>query len=223
MRVCGEHHLSKGPAETAADPMRDMTKEPAPYREPRQARSTATLARVLRAAEEIASSAGLETMTIGGDVQGARHTVAPLIHTGQRQPADEQLPLPLARQDLRCDDAGQEDHHATGRTSSLDRNGEQPSMPCLCSGAKNSSSLTMKEKMKAAGVPVHGCGEAKRFSRSNRSRVHASWRKKPTSRARTRASAPNVPASSRAALPPRVTPKMTSTRPAVMLTAPTEA
>ncbi|MFG2891237.1 TetR/AcrR family transcriptional regulator [Streptomyces sp. NPDC048248] len=46
-----------------------MTEEPdrpAPYREPRQARSAATLARVLRAAEEIASSSGLEEMTITG-------------------------------------------------------------------------------------------------------------------------------------------------------------
>lgn len=47
--------------------MRDMTEEPdrpAHYREPRQARSAATLARVLEAAEEIASSAGLEEMTM---------------------------------------------------------------------------------------------------------------------------------------------------------------
>lgn len=47
--------------------MRGMTEEPdrpAPYREPRQARSAATLARVLRAAEEIASSSGVEEMTI---------------------------------------------------------------------------------------------------------------------------------------------------------------
>lgn len=47
--------------------MRGMTDQPdhsAPYREPRQARSAATLARVLQAAEEIASSAGLEEMTI---------------------------------------------------------------------------------------------------------------------------------------------------------------
>lgn len=39
--------------------MRDMTDQhdrPAPYKEPQQARSAATLARVLRAAEEIASS-----------------------------------------------------------------------------------------------------------------------------------------------------------------------
>ncbi|MFJ8748750.1 TetR/AcrR family transcriptional regulator [Streptomyces sp. NPDC102441] len=46
-----------------------MTKEPqrpAAYREPQQARSAATLARVLRAAEEIASSSGLEEMTITG-------------------------------------------------------------------------------------------------------------------------------------------------------------
>ena len=49
--------------------MRGMTEEPdrpAPYREPRQARSAATLARVLQAAEEIASSSGLEEMTITG-------------------------------------------------------------------------------------------------------------------------------------------------------------
>lgn len=37
---------------------------PALYREPRQARSAATLARVLQAAEEIASSAGLDEMAI---------------------------------------------------------------------------------------------------------------------------------------------------------------
>ncbi|MGY3682192.1 AcrR family transcriptional regulator [Streptomyces sp. TE33382] len=54
--------------------MRDMTEEPdrpASYREPRQARSAATLARVLLAAEEIASSAGLEEMTISGVAQRA--------------------------------------------------------------------------------------------------------------------------------------------------------
>lgn len=54
--------------------MRDMIEEPerpAPYREPRQARSAATLARVLRAAEEIASSSGLEEMTITGVAQRA--------------------------------------------------------------------------------------------------------------------------------------------------------
>ncbi|MCX5214756.1 TetR/AcrR family transcriptional regulator [Kitasatospora sp. NBC_00240] len=46
-----------------------MTAEPnhrAHYREPRQARSAETLARVLQAAEEIVSSAGLEEMTITG-------------------------------------------------------------------------------------------------------------------------------------------------------------
>ncbi|WP_457516335.1 TetR/AcrR family transcriptional regulator [Streptomyces sp. TE33382] len=51
-----------------------MTEEPdrpASYREPRQARSAATLARVLLAAEEIASSAGLEEMTISGVAQRA--------------------------------------------------------------------------------------------------------------------------------------------------------
>ncbi|MET9534181.1 helix-turn-helix domain-containing protein [Streptomyces sp. NPDC006649] len=51
-----------------------MTDEPnrrAHYREPRQARSAATLARVLQAAEEIASSAGLEEMTITGVAERA--------------------------------------------------------------------------------------------------------------------------------------------------------
>ncbi|WP_411104195.1 TetR/AcrR family transcriptional regulator [Streptomyces sp. cmx-4-9] len=46
-----------------------MTEEPdrpAAYREPQQARSAATLARVLHAAEEIASDAGLEELTIAG-------------------------------------------------------------------------------------------------------------------------------------------------------------
>lgn len=54
--------------------MRDMTDQhdrPAPYKEPQQARSAATLARVLRAAEEIASSAGLEEMTISGVAERA--------------------------------------------------------------------------------------------------------------------------------------------------------
>ncbi|MFG2622524.1 TetR/AcrR family transcriptional regulator [Streptomyces sp. NPDC048507] len=44
----------------------EETERPAAYREPRQARSAATLARVLRAAEEIASTSGLEEMTIAG-------------------------------------------------------------------------------------------------------------------------------------------------------------
>ncbi|MCX4779835.1 TetR/AcrR family transcriptional regulator [Streptomyces sp. NBC_01264] len=51
-----------------------MTMEPerpAAYREPQQARSAATLARVLRAAEEIASDSGLEEMTIAGVAQRA--------------------------------------------------------------------------------------------------------------------------------------------------------
>lgn len=54
--------------------MRDMTEEPerpASYREPRQARSAATLARVLRAAEEIACTSGLEEMTIAGVAERA--------------------------------------------------------------------------------------------------------------------------------------------------------
>ncbi len=54
--------------------MRDMTEEsdrPVSYREPRQARSAATLARVLQAAEEIASSVGLEELTIAGVAERA--------------------------------------------------------------------------------------------------------------------------------------------------------
>lgn len=54
--------------------MRDMSEEPqrpATYREPQQARSAATLARVLRAAEEIAAASGLEEMTIAGVAQRA--------------------------------------------------------------------------------------------------------------------------------------------------------
>ncbi|MCY0937278.1 TetR/AcrR family transcriptional regulator [Streptomyces sp. H34-S4] len=46
--------------------MTEEPESPAPYREPRQARSAATLARVLRAAEEIASTSGLEEMTMTG-------------------------------------------------------------------------------------------------------------------------------------------------------------
>ncbi|MCX5535802.1 TetR/AcrR family transcriptional regulator [Streptomyces sp. NBC_00006] len=46
--------------------MTDQHDRPAPYRQPQQARSAATLARVLRAAEEIAASSGLEEMTITG-------------------------------------------------------------------------------------------------------------------------------------------------------------
>ncbi|MER5948452.1 helix-turn-helix domain-containing protein [Streptomyces sp. NPDC001904] len=46
--------------------MTDAPDRPAPYKEPQQARSAATLARVLQAAEEIAASAGLEEMTIAG-------------------------------------------------------------------------------------------------------------------------------------------------------------
>ncbi|GAA2332995.1 TetR/AcrR family transcriptional regulator [Streptomyces kunmingensis] len=46
--------------------MTNQHDRPAPYREPQQARSAATLARVLEAAEEIAVSAGLEELTISG-------------------------------------------------------------------------------------------------------------------------------------------------------------
>ncbi|MFC8231357.1 TetR/AcrR family transcriptional regulator [Streptomyces sp. NPDC057287] len=51
-----------------------MTEEPdrpVLYREPLQARSAATLARVLKAAEEIASSAGLDEMTMTGVAERA--------------------------------------------------------------------------------------------------------------------------------------------------------
>ncbi|MDL4818572.1 TetR/AcrR family transcriptional regulator [Actinomadura opuntiae] len=51
-----------------------MTEEPdrpLRYRQPRQARSAATLARVLRAAEEIAASSGLEEMTMAGVAERA--------------------------------------------------------------------------------------------------------------------------------------------------------
>ncbi|MFD6532482.1 TetR/AcrR family transcriptional regulator [Streptomyces sp. NPDC060184] len=51
--------------------MTEEPERPASYREPRQARSAATLARVLRAAEEIASTSGLEEMTIAGVAQRA--------------------------------------------------------------------------------------------------------------------------------------------------------
>ncbi|WP_411074917.1 TetR/AcrR family transcriptional regulator [Streptomyces sp. cmx-4-7] len=51
--------------------MTEEPERPAAHREPRQARSAATLARVLRAAEEIVSDSGLEEMTIAGVAQRA--------------------------------------------------------------------------------------------------------------------------------------------------------
>ncbi|MEW2166506.1 TetR/AcrR family transcriptional regulator [Streptomyces sp. NPDC007084] len=51
--------------------MTDEHDRPAPYREPRQARSAATLARVLQAAEDLASSVGIEDMTITGVAERA--------------------------------------------------------------------------------------------------------------------------------------------------------
>ncbi|WP_367038860.1 TetR/AcrR family transcriptional regulator [Streptomyces sp. Je 1-332] len=51
--------------------MTDQHDRSAPYKEPQQARSAATLARVLRAAEEIASSGGLEEMTMTGVAERA--------------------------------------------------------------------------------------------------------------------------------------------------------
>ncbi|MDF9873014.1 AcrR family transcriptional regulator [Streptomyces pratensis] len=66
--------MSRKSAPVTADTMRAMTdepKRPVPYREPRQARSAVTLARILRAAEEIAASDGLEEMTIAGVAERA--------------------------------------------------------------------------------------------------------------------------------------------------------
>ncbi|WP_328375062.1 TetR/AcrR family transcriptional regulator [Streptomyces sp. NBC_00440] len=80
--------------------MRDVTDEPgrpAPYREPRQARSAATLARVLRAAEEIASSAGLEEMTITGVAERAGVSVGTIY---RRFEDKEQLITALAERML---------------------------------------------------------------------------------------------------------------------------
>ncbi|MFB7999344.1 TetR/AcrR family transcriptional regulator [Streptomyces sp. NPDC056002] len=51
--------------------MTEEPERPAAYREPQQARSAATLARVLRAAEEVAADSGLEEMTIAGVAQRA--------------------------------------------------------------------------------------------------------------------------------------------------------
>ncbi|MFB7652408.1 MULTISPECIES: TetR/AcrR family transcriptional regulator [unclassified Streptomyces] len=51
--------------------MTDQPDRPLRRREPRQARSAATLARVQRAAEEIASSSGLEEMTMTGVAERA--------------------------------------------------------------------------------------------------------------------------------------------------------
>lgn len=54
--------------------MPDMTEQPSRephYREPRQARSAATLARVLQAAGELAASLGLEELTINGVAERA--------------------------------------------------------------------------------------------------------------------------------------------------------
>ncbi|MET9535460.1 MULTISPECIES: TetR/AcrR family transcriptional regulator [unclassified Streptomyces] len=77
-----------------------MTEEPnrpAHYREPRQARSAATLARVLRAAEEIASAAGLEEMTITGVAERAGVSVGTIY---RRFEDKEQLITALAERML---------------------------------------------------------------------------------------------------------------------------
>lgn len=80
--------------------MRDMTEEPDRpplYREPRQARSAATLARVLQAAEEIASSSGLEEMTISGVAERAGVSVGTIY---RRFDDKEQLVTALAERML---------------------------------------------------------------------------------------------------------------------------
>ncbi|MFI6648035.1 TetR/AcrR family transcriptional regulator [Streptomyces sp. NPDC050529] len=77
-----------------------MTEEPDRpplYREPRQARSAATLARVLQAAEEIASSAGLEEMTISGVAERAGVSVGTIY---RRFDDKEQLVTALAERML---------------------------------------------------------------------------------------------------------------------------
>ncbi len=80
--------------------MRNMNEEaerPAAYREPQQARSAATLARVLRAAEEIASTSGLEEMTISGVAKRAGVAVGTIY---RRFEDKEQLITALADQML---------------------------------------------------------------------------------------------------------------------------
>ncbi|MEU3502289.1 TetR/AcrR family transcriptional regulator [Streptomyces hundungensis] len=51
--------------------MTDEHDRPTPYREPQQARSAATLARVLQAAEDVVGSVGLDEMTISGVAERA--------------------------------------------------------------------------------------------------------------------------------------------------------
>ncbi len=58
--------------------MTDERGRAAHYREPRQARSAATLARVLRAAEEIAASAGIEELTMTAVAERAGVSVGTL-------------------------------------------------------------------------------------------------------------------------------------------------
>lgn len=73
-----------------------MTDEPdrrAHYREPRQARSAATLARVLEAAEQLASSVGLDEMTISGVAERAGVSVGSIY---RRFDGKEQLTTALA-------------------------------------------------------------------------------------------------------------------------------
>ncbi|MFC8075037.1 TetR/AcrR family transcriptional regulator [Streptomyces sp. NPDC057307] len=67
------------------------------YREPQQARSVATLARVLRAAEEIASTSGLEEMTIAGVAKRAGVAVGTIY---RRFEDKEQLIIALAERML---------------------------------------------------------------------------------------------------------------------------
>ncbi|MEV0846679.1 TetR/AcrR family transcriptional regulator [Streptomyces sp. NPDC049954] len=77
-----------------------MTEEPdrPHYREPRQARSAATLARVLAAAEELASSGGLEELTINGVAARAGVSVGSVY---RRFEGKEQLVAALTERMLR--------------------------------------------------------------------------------------------------------------------------
>ncbi|MGW5861704.1 TetR/AcrR family transcriptional regulator [Streptomyces sp. NPDC055239] len=77
--------------------MTQESERPASYREPQQARSAATLARVLRAAEEIACASGLEEMTIAGVAQRAGVSVGTIY---RRFEDKEQLITALAERML---------------------------------------------------------------------------------------------------------------------------
>ncbi|MFE6365797.1 TetR/AcrR family transcriptional regulator [Streptomyces sp. NPDC057806] len=73
--------------------MTEKPNRPVHYREPQQARSAATLARILRAAEELASEAGLEELTIAGVAERAGVSVGSIY---RRFEGKEQLITALA-------------------------------------------------------------------------------------------------------------------------------